>query len=527
MEWINYLLKVSACNAVFFAFYVLFLRKLTFFKVSRFYLLATLLLSFTIPALQINLHREVNVKSIVVEKGEKTIAIDESTKALDKKVFQQLVQKTESFNWLSVLPWVYTFVACVLLTIALFRLSRLLSYLIGSGKNIDGLKIINKTSGFTNCSFFNYVFVNEDGLAKEELSILLTHEKVHAEQLHSADKLILLSAKILLWFSPVIYFYDSALEQLHEYEADEKTSADFGSQKYANLLLKLAVDHSGISFVHNLVKSPIKDRIKMLFNAKSNKSKKMSYWAAFPLGFALLWWFSVQIVYAQKTEMYLDDEIKKGKELINEPLYSKNIDGIERSKYQDNKSSVGVSLKVKSLPVAEQKPEFLAQDKIDTSKVSKVAVPKIISYTHLEGNKQSSTIYMENAVVDFFAGLLKAEYVEYDRADSTIVAKKASLFKNGNLIKADQMNFNFARQTVSLINDGEQQGKVFQYSADTVRFSKDKSQIILLGRAQLTTDKGITNADKIVVNTKVDPNTGKSIINLIRFEGNIKGSLNN
>ncbi|WP_443945838.1 M56 family metallopeptidase [Pedobacter sp. AW1-32] len=476
--------------------------------------------------MQINLHREVNVKSIVVEKREKTIAIDESTKPLDKKVFQQLVQKTESFNWFSILTWVYTFVACVLLTIALFRLSRLLSYLIGSSKNIDGLKIINKTSGFTNCSFFSYVFVNKNSLTKDELMILIRHEKVHAEQFHSLDKLILLPVKILLWFSPVIYFYDSALEQVHEYEADEKTAADFGSQKYANLLLKLAVELSGVSFVHNLVKSPIKDRIKMLFNDKSNKSKKMSYWAAFPLCFVLVWWFSVQIVYAQKTEKFLNGELHLGRELVNEPSNSKNSNSIDESRFQ-NKSSVGVSFKGKPLTVTEEKPEFLVQDKIDTSKVSKVAVFKIISYTHLEGNKQSSKFYMENAVVDFFAGLLKAEYVEYDRADSTIVAKKASLLKNGNLIKADQMNFNFARQTVGLINDGEQQGKVFQYRADTVRFSKDKSQIMLLGRAQLTTDKGITNADKIVVNTKVDPKTGKSIIDLIRFEGNIKGSLNN
>lgn len=83
-------------------------------------------------------------------------------------------------------------------------------------------------------------------------------------------------AKAIMWFNPVIYLWDKALEQTHEYEADEATANQFGSKDYASLLLKLAVSESQTALVHNFVKSPIKERIKMLFNTKSKKMKKIN-----------------------------------------------------------------------------------------------------------------------------------------------------------------------------------------------------------------------------------------------------------
>jgi len=54
-----YLLKVSACTALFFAVYHFLLARLTFFNLNRVYLLLMLVLSFSIPALTIESQREV------------------------------------------------------------------------------------------------------------------------------------------------------------------------------------------------------------------------------------------------------------------------------------------------------------------------------------------------------------------------------------------------------------------------------------------------------------------------------------
>lgn len=300
MELFYYLLKVSACLVLFFACYLLVLRKLTFFKINRFYLLGTLVLSFTIPALQITIEREVDQLAIT----DSPIVMHDV--ALDDTAFQGTIQLPapqgdvayQPFDWYTLLPYGYAAVVALLLGMGVWRLGLLLKHTKHNTKAINGLKIVVKTNGFTNCSFFNYVFVDHEKLTAAELSVLLRHEAVHVKQLHSIDKMIMIVAKAVLWFNPIIYLYDKALEEAHEYEADQITSVDFGADGYANLLLRLAVEKSQTALVHNFVKSPIKARIKMLFNDKSKNMKKLMYLLTIPIVATLTWCFTINVVYA-------------------------------------------------------------------------------------------------------------------------------------------------------------------------------------------------------------------------------------
>ncbi len=297
MELLNYLLKVSACSALFFAFYLLVLRKLTFFSFNRFYLVVSLFASFLIPTLNFTIEREIQAENF----AEVNLATDVQ---LDNAVFvpQEMAIATpvaEEFDWLGLLPIAYSLVVLMIISISLFKLFQLFKHTKQAVKTNNGLKLVAKAKGFTNCSFFNYVFIDENSLSASELEVLLQHEKVHASQLHSLDKMILLLVKGILWFNPIIYLYDKALEQVHEFEADEKVSTTFGTAPYANLLLKLAISKNEMPLVHNFVKSPIKGRIKMLFNSKSKNMKKLCYLLALPIALTLGWIFGTQIVYAQ------------------------------------------------------------------------------------------------------------------------------------------------------------------------------------------------------------------------------------
>lgn len=297
MEWFNYLLKVSACSAFFFAFYLLVLRRLTFFKINRFYLLFTLLLSFVIPTLQFTIEREIEAAPIIEapimfqnENAIEQIAIAPTTTILSSLPIE------EPFNWFTLLPYLYATVVVILLGLAAWRLFKLLKHTKQNTKEINGLKLVPKSDGFTNCSFFSYVFIDENSLTESELQVLLRHEEVHVKQYHSVDKIMLIIVKAVLWFNPIVYFYDKALEQIHEYEADELTSQNFGTAIYANLLLRLAVTKSDMPLVHNFVKSPIKVRIKMLYHSKSKNMKKLMYLLALPIGLGLLWGFTVDVI---------------------------------------------------------------------------------------------------------------------------------------------------------------------------------------------------------------------------------------
>ncbi|MFD0939894.1 N-acetylmuramoyl-L-alanine amidase [Pedobacter boryungensis] len=298
MEWFNYLLKVSACTTLFFAFYLLVLRKLTFFKINRFYLLGSLLLSFVIPALQFKIEKEVE-QSALIEQTTTLSDVDLAGTSFSTPIVVGSGTgdiEVEPFDWYALLPYVYTAVVMGFLAVAAWRLFQLYKHTRTKAHEINGLKLVAKSAGFTNCSFFNYVFIDQNSLTEAELKVLLQHEEVHARQLHSIDKILLMIAKAVLWFNPIVYLYDKALEQAHEYEADETTSLNFGAEHYAHLLLKLAVSKNTMPLIHNFVKSPIKERIKMLFHSKSKNMKKLMYLLALPIGLGLLWGFTVDVV---------------------------------------------------------------------------------------------------------------------------------------------------------------------------------------------------------------------------------------
>jgi len=299
MDLLTYLLKVSACTVLFFSFYFLVLRKLTFFRINRFYLLVTLLLSFVIPALQFSVER-------VVDKHEVSIPVIASELPAYTAVKVQTVKATtvsmgkREVDWIALIPNAYFVITGVLIVFSTWQMCRLMIHARKYTKKEGGLKLIPKTIGFTNCSFFNYVFVNENSLSEQDLAVLLKHEEVHANQFHSIDKIVLVVCKAILWFNPIVYLFDKALEQTHEYEADDITSLNFGTGAYAKLLLKLAVSRNDVPLIHNFVKSPVKSRIKMLYNSKSGNMKKMVYLLTVPVVFGLFWLFSVDVVYAQR-----------------------------------------------------------------------------------------------------------------------------------------------------------------------------------------------------------------------------------
>jgi N-acetylmuramoyl-L-alanine amidase/lipopolysaccharide export system protein LptA len=346
MEWLNYLLKVSACSALFFAFYLTVLRKLTFFKVNRFYLLFSLIISFIIPTLTFTVERE--VLQMPIESSAVTQINTPNQQFVATGVQGQVFSaetEVKEFDWYALLPSAYAAIVGVLLLLALWKLFQLIRHAGRYQSKINGLKLVSKKNGFTNCSFFNYVFI-DDRLSENDLQVLLLHEEVHAKQFHSADKILMIVAKAILWFNPIIYLYDKELEQAHEYEADETTSKEHGIGNYAQLLLRLAVAKNQMTLVHNFVKSPIKSRIKMLFNEKSRAIKKLVYLLAIPITLCLIWGFTVNVIEVLAQEVGVQDSEFV---LVLDAGHGGKSSGIVANGKAEKDISLAMVLKVKQL----------------------------------------------------------------------------------------------------------------------------------------------------------------------------------
>ncbi|WP_316817050.1 M56 family metallopeptidase [Pedobacter nyackensis] len=317
MEWLLYLLKVSACMALFYTLYYLFLQRLTFFSLNRIYLLLALVISFLIPALQLEIERQVKVQQEVLMQEVLTPGVVSTADPLNTQI--SVAQNPlpvsgfgfSEYSWQETMYAAYWLIVAVMLMVFVYQMVQVLKHITNENRKVGRLKVVYKPNGFTNCSFLNYVFVDQQDLTEEEIAVILQHEAVHASRFHSLDKLFVNICRVFLWFNPLIYLYEQALEQVHEYEADEEVSSIVGNVSYANLLLAIAVRKNNSSLVHSFVKNPIKARINMLFTNQSKKMKKLTYLAVLPLVSILLWSFSVAYVDKPSTKAYSEELISK------------------------------------------------------------------------------------------------------------------------------------------------------------------------------------------------------------------------
>ncbi|MFC1223636.1 M56 family metallopeptidase [Pedobacter sp. BG31] len=537
-----YLLKVTACTILFFGFYVLVLQKLTFFKINRFYLLVTLLLSFVIPALQFEIkHEVVTVDTDPVVNLPEVKMAEKPSQLIQPLAVEHQPETKPEMDWLSLVPFAYGAITLVLLLICIWRLFGLIKYTGNYTESDEGLKLINKTAGFTNCSFFNYVFIDGDKLGDADLAVLLKHELVHARQYHSIDKILLMVFKSVLWFNPIVYLYDKALEQVHEYEADEFTSAAYGSEAYASLLLKLAIAKSDMPLIHNFVKSPIKARIKMLFSSKSPDKKKNVYLLMLPMVLMLLWLFAVKSVYAVRQIRPENKSqkgfVKPGQSLVNDTdtiakhLMPGSVKNIKRPDVVPGKQGVKF-------------PGFK-----DSKESARPVKPRIISFTKITGDIKEKVSFMENAVIDIVDCRLNAKYVQLDEPNNKMIAKNAVLkTKDGNSLTASVIVFDLKNGNFKVTSDNgkaadpkkpglerqlknallvqpfnEADAKVEYLAKDSVKMSKDKSIIYLFGDAMVIYNGVKLSGSKITYNkTNNTISASKAMVSSNKIDGLIK-----
>ena len=292
IDFLIYLAGVSLSSFAFFILYVLILKHLTFFKINRIYLLSALLFSFAIPCIKIDTDHRV----IDVHNDPEIYHQIEHLSTLSSQPF--IGNDQTSLSLAGIIIYIYIFITSALFCRAVHGLFQIVKHTKKKAVEVSGLKVIYKHSGFVNCSFFNYVFINPASFNVEEIKMLLQHEHVHAKQWHSADKIFLLFCKTILWFNPLIYWYDTALEQAHEFEADAITSKTEDPESYARLLIRMGSDKKSHILTHHFGKHPVKARILMLFAARSKAVSATVYLLAIPVFIGLILVFSVKLAAA-------------------------------------------------------------------------------------------------------------------------------------------------------------------------------------------------------------------------------------
>jgi hypothetical protein len=137
-------------------------------------------------------------------------------------------------------------------------------------------------------SFFNFIFVGKSTeLTQEEKALIIEHERIHAQRLHSFDVLLTNAIGIAFWFNPVMRIYKKIFVHLHEYEADARSVKSHDVNDYCSLLAKVALLSADMRLANHFSNSLTLKRIEMILKIRS----KIKWWKIVLIASAIPFFF--------------------------------------------------------------------------------------------------------------------------------------------------------------------------------------------------------------------------------------------
>jgi beta-lactamase regulating signal transducer with metallopeptidase domain len=297
---VEYIIKSSACLAIFFLFYKLVLEKENMHVFKRFYLLASIFISFGIPF--ITFTQFVEVPIIINE----TVAINTTTTSL--------IQEDAPNHYFSYALWsVYLLVVLFFAVKFIYNLTKILLKI----KRNPKLKT-NKTINvlleelIVPHTFLSYIFLNKTRFEKQLIpKEVLIHEEAHVVQKHSLDILFIELCQIVLWFNPLIYLLKKNMKLNHEFLADrEVINQGITLSTYQQILLAFSSNASEPQLATAINYSSIKKR----FTVMKTASSKTGIWLRSIVLLPLL----AILIYSFSTKKIIEKEKKFISEITNE-----------------------------------------------------------------------------------------------------------------------------------------------------------------------------------------------------------------
>jgi len=278
-DLLNILIQSSLALAVMFLLYYVFLRKDTFFKTNRFYLMISLLASTLIPFIDF---------STLLPAREQVLLVILDPIIITPEGIQQSVEANTNLYIIGLSIYLTgVFIFTLRFMYQLFQLYQLVKKFGVSRK--QGLRIVFTNKTYSPFSFFNLVFLNQKDIETPEYQKIIAHERVHIRQWHSLDLMVLEIITIFLWFNPFVWFYRHAVKTLHEYLADEGVlHSGVDARIYSALLFEQSTGIQVNDLTNNFSKSLLKRRFIMMTKKRTNQMARAKLIFALPLALSML-----------------------------------------------------------------------------------------------------------------------------------------------------------------------------------------------------------------------------------------------
>ncbi len=264
-----YIGRSSLYLALFYAFFLLVMRRTTFFRLNRILLLAGGYLCLLLPFIRLR------TVSTVAAASELTLVGVGSEQAETTLL--------AAFPWKEVLMGAFiagAAVTLVLYLISAWKMKRMIRK--GAPADREGCRLIILDRDIPSFSWGRKVVMSRKDLL--ENPVIFTHELMHVQCRHSLDLLLFLPLQLLFWWNPLVWITREELRLLHEYEADEGViQKGIDATQYQLLLVRKAVGDQRFSLASGFQHAKLKNRIAMMLKPSSSRWMRWSYLALIPV----------------------------------------------------------------------------------------------------------------------------------------------------------------------------------------------------------------------------------------------------
>lgn len=263
-----YGLQVIICSGIMMVYYWCVLRNKRFHQYNRFYILASVFLSFLIPFIKIQVESRMAQKGV----GHLIYVFADYNASMENAIDIRRIE----VNWYIVSLAFYVLIGVYVLLrfiIAIIKIQRLIKAC--PTTRIDDVSLVLTNAAGTPFSFFKFVFWNSEiDIQSVSGQQILKHELIHVKEKHSIDTVIMQLVLTAGWINPFFWLANKELNMIHEFAADSESVKSGDTASFAAMLLMTAYPGQQYLLTHTFFFSPIKRRLLML---TINKNPRYSY----------------------------------------------------------------------------------------------------------------------------------------------------------------------------------------------------------------------------------------------------------
>ena len=314
-----YLIKSTVYLGLFYAFFLIAMRKTTFFRFNRWMLLVGTLACMLLPCHTITVE-EVEGIQLPMQVLDEILVLKTTPEEIQPMSEATLsIQETETNAPAPLLPYlltaIYALGAIIYLIMVIRSFVEVWRLIARHPKQWkDGCWLIVLPDKVPSVSWSNYIIISEEDYRLYPQ--VLVHERMHYQCRHSYDILFMTIVHALHWFNPMVWLIRTELKQLHEFEADERViNQGIDATQYQLLLVKKAVGKKLYTIANGFNHTQLQKRITMMIQEKSSGWERLKWLAVVPIvAGAVLLFTEVkekQVESLESYKEYFKSEIKK------------------------------------------------------------------------------------------------------------------------------------------------------------------------------------------------------------------------